>query len=207
MTFEALQTELLARGFDYLGTTAAGQVRVKQFLNDAYLTDICDPYPWMFLEATTTGTGTVTITDLRDVLYVLDTSRKRVLPSADIRDIAATAPDFESKTGSASAYYIDGDTLKLFPVSPSTELSVRYIKVPPELDGPTDVPVLPARWHGLIVDFAVPKAYRDDDDFDEAVATEDYNFKRLGRMVEAEFSKNLDNTQYVSRTGWIGDYY
>lgn len=159
-----MRTEFQARGFAYLTAT-----RCNTFLNEAYHA-LCEwnGVQWPFLEATTTGTAPLTISDLREVLYVVDTTTQDRLEQADSRDIVDLDP-LVTTSGTAQRYWLDGlTTLKVWPTDTGGSLSVRYIKVPADLANDSDTPVIPSRYHGLIVDMAEVFGMQERSDYSEA---------------------------------------
>jgi hypothetical protein len=175
-TFDDLVTELQARGFDYL-TTA----RCKDYLNDGYLRDICEVDNWPFLEQSTSGAAPLTISDLRVIESVTDTTTNVKLLPMDRRAITDVDTDLTT-TGTPFAYYISGgDTVTTFPASTNT-LSVLYWEVPPALSAGADEPEIPSRFRSLIVDAAVVRAYEDDDEPDQADASRARFDSRLAEM-------------------------
>lgn len=177
MNLEALRTEFLARGFDYLSST-----RADNYLNDAYLLDICEEEDWPFLEATEEGTAPLTIADLRTVEYVVNTTQTtKLTPMKEARLTDEFSPDLTTP-GTPNLYYITaGTTVNVYPVSTTDEISVRYWKVPTRLSG-TSTPLLPERFHSLIVDGAVARAYEDSDDYELAQAASTRFLERLEQM-------------------------
>ena len=156
MNLDAARTELRARGFDYLSNT-----RTDYFLNAA-LTEIDDAFPWPWLETTTTGTAPLTITDLKQPLYVIDTTNERELQSLEYRDLIIGDPNL-TETGAPAVWSLNGTTqIVVWPVS-SVSLSVRYIKTSPVLDEAADEPLLPSRYHTVWIDRAVAEALKDSD--------------------------------------------
>ena len=119
-----LRTELYARGFDYLSST-----RANYFINRAY-SELCEEEDWPFLEATTSGTAPVSITDLRTIETVIDTTATRRLQPLDRRHILED--DYQlSTTGSPSCYYLTScNTLAVYPANTTDTISERYWKVP-----------------------------------------------------------------------------
>jgi len=201
MTFLELRTELFARGVDYLNQDAAGTTRAKRWLNEAYIEDVCDEQPWPFLETTVTGTAPLSIADVKDVLYVVDTTNKTRLSSTDIRDVVDVDTD-PLTAGTPHSYYLNGaSSLAVYPTNTTVSLSVRYVKVPAELSADGDVPVLPARFHPMIVDGAMVRAYRDNDEWEAAGQAQQAFDARLGRMTDAMFSRSFDDSQFVQRLG------
>lgn len=178
-TFLELQTEVFARGFDYLNDGAAGTTRIKRWINDAYH-ELCEEADWGFLEADQTGTAPVITTDMRSILSVVDTTSKTELPFVDRRTLADTYADLTT-TGTPRFYYIEeGRIVRTYPVGGS--LSVHYLKFPADLSANGDTPVVPARYHGLIVDGAVRRALLDRDNPEEAQAVEQHRQVGLAQM-------------------------
>jgi hypothetical protein len=176
VNLEALRTEFLARGFDYLSST-----RADGYLNDAYLLDICEEEDWPFLEATATGAAPLTLSDLRAIEYVTDLTQPRKLDPLKRARIADDWSTDLTQTGSPSLYYVTkGTTVNVFPVA-ADEIEVLYWKVPTALTG-TANPLLPDRFHSLIVDGAVARAYEDSDDYELAQAASSRFEARLERM-------------------------
>lgn len=191
MNFQALQTEFYGRGFDYLNQDTAGQTRAKRWLNQAYL-ELCDLHPWPFLHEDASGTAPLTITDLRAVLEVTDSTNDAKLRSIERSDLSDMFPDLPD-SGSAEWYYLDDPTtLAVYPADTSSTFSVRYVKVPAELSGDTDEPVVPARFHDLIVDGAALRAYKDSDNFDAASFMRGEFERGVGQMVWALLVRTLD---------------
>jgi hypothetical protein len=206
MTFAQMLTEFYARGFDYLSLDAAGQTRAKRMLNESYL-ELAAAHPWPFLETTVSGTAPLTISNLGDVLYVVDTTNDVRLPLLDVRGVVPDDPDLDD-TGSPRGYYLDGSsTLRVWPASTSASLSVRYIKVPAELSADGDELDVPSRFQGLVVDGAVVRALVDSDNYEAAAALQTLLDARVARMSDALFSRSFDS-QYVQRAmahedGWV----
>jgi hypothetical protein len=199
LTFATAKTELLARGFDDLDTT-----RQSYFINRGYQM-VCNKYPWPFLEATTTGTSPLTISDLRQILYVIDTTNDQELIGIDQREIRGVDPDITS-TGTPTHYYLTGTTtLTVWPPNTSVSLSVRYYKVPAALTG-TDALLVPERYEYLVIDAAVILAYRDSDNFDAAGALKAEWEYEVGEMAKDLLSRNFGNADLVEITGLAGEW-
>ena len=153
----ALRTEFLARGFnDY--EASASNTRKDRLLNAA-MHRICEREPWPFLITTTTGNSPLTISDLRAVLSVVDTTNRRQLDPEDIRTIREADPTL-AVTGPPECWYQSAATIIGCWPTTVTALSVRYIKVAADLSLSTDSPVIPTRYHEVIVDGACAMAYR-----------------------------------------------
>lgn len=173
MNFETLQDEFYARGFDYLDQTAAGQARAKRWLNQAHQ-ELCEIERWPFLKTTASGAAPLTIADLGAVESVRDTAQSSAsLEWKDLRGLAGSYGDLTT-TGSPRWFYIDENVIRTYPVGGT--LTVTYWQVPADMSADADLPVVPTRFHDLIVDMAVLRAYKDADNFVAAGA--------LGQMVD-----------------------
>lgn len=199
MNFGELQTEFYSRGFDYMEDSTASQTRAKRWLNQAYL-ELCEMYDWPFLEASTTGTSNITISDLGKVLSVIDSTNYTVVPYLDRREVLRISTDLTT-TGVASVWYLEGSTtLKTYPVSTST-LTIRYISVPTELSSSSDSPVVPARFQDLIVDGAVIKAYKDNDDAQAAAALRQEYDRSLQVMINSLLNRDHGTGDFIQLRG------
>lgn len=158
MTLAELRTELQSRGFDYVTDS-----RLNRWLNRAQQR-ICDRHNWPFLETTTTGAAPLTISDVRTILSVTDTDSDATLLHEDARSIKEYDPTLAA-TGTPLYYYLNGSAVTTYPVS-TNGLSVTYIKAPADMSSDSDSPVLPSRYHLLLVDFAACEAYKDSDNLE-----------------------------------------
>lgn len=198
-TFADLQTEFYARGFDYLNDAGAGTARAKQWINDA-VHAICEEAAWPFLEATATGTAPLTISDLREVLYVVDTAQKLRLRHSDARDVVDLDPDVTT-SGTPAIYWIDGlTTLKVWQTNTANTLSVRYIKVPTDLSADADVPVVPARYRSTIIDIAAARALEDSSNHDEAARLRQVAALDIERMKDSLLDRAADDQDFIVQT-------
>lgn len=205
MQFSDLQTEFFERGFEDLNDAGVGLARAKRWLNQAYL-EICDYDHWPFLEATQTGTAPLTISDLRTIIYVTDTTNDLALPGEDWRTVRDIDPDL-TQTGNPELWYLEGTTtLKVWPPNTDASLSVRYLKVPAELSAGTDIPIFAARWHDLIVDGAVVRGYKNKDNFDAASAVRNEWERGMAQMTFALASRNLMNPYDIAPAGGSVDW-
>lgn len=198
MTFAQMVVEMKARGFEHMGA------RVESYLNDAYLLDICEGEDWSFLEETKEGAAPLTISDLRTVEYVIDqTNIGKLEPLLKDRITDDWNPDL-TEAGTPSLYYItQGTTINVFPVAANT-IEVRYWKVAEELSG-TAEPLLPKRWHSLIIDGAVARAYRNSDDWELSQAAKATFETELQGMRESLLNQQHDSSDdYIVQTDPAG---
>lgn len=185
------RTEVRARGFDYLSDT-----RLDFFLN--YAKDEIETLAdWPWLETTTTDTAPLTISDLKHVLYVVDTSNRTELMGVQALDIVRELDADVDATGTPMVWWLDGlTTLKLYPTNASVNLSVRYVKVSPTLDAADETPLIPSKHHQVWIDTAVKEAYQDSDNFEAAQQLQQSIDRGIGRMLEEYETRNRQNPMY-----------
>lgn len=201
MNFAELKTELAARGFKGLSSTRQGQ-----FINWAYL-ELCGLHQWPFLENSATGTTPLAITTLGTIEAVIDEDRNVELLPVEYRDLVAEVGDL-STTGVASVYYIanPSGTLQVatYPVTTNT-IGVQFYEVPAELTG-TDTPVVPARFHDILVDLAVTRAYRNKDLFQQADALQAHIDRRVQQMAVEQFTQQIQGPDFQQIRGASEDW-
>lgn len=194
MNYSALVAEAQARGFDDLTTT-----RMGRYVNQAYKS-ICNRAAWPFLRATTTGTAPLTISDLRAVLNVVDTTTNAKLYHADRRHLIESVDTLLTTTGTPTYWYQESRTvIKVYPANTTDTLSVHYLKVPATLTG-TDSHLIPEEFEDLIIDGAVIRAYKDDDRLDDAATLSQFFNEGLREMMDALLSRNHDGPDYIIQT-------
>lgn len=188
MDFASLKQEFQNRGFHYLS-----DLRQGYFINRSY-TELCAEEDWPFLEASTTGTAPITISDLRTVSRVIDSTNKYKLRPMDVRNITDDDTDLTT-TGTPTYYYITaGTTVNVYPANTTDTISVSYWKTPTDLSDDSDTPLVPATWHQVIVDGAVAYAYFDSDNFEAATQTMQLWEVGKARMMDALLSQQHDET-------------
>lgn len=195
LTLATAQTELAARGFDYLPLS-----RMTIMLNDAknLLEDTWE-YPWLL--ATVTGPAPLTITNLKYVLSV-KTALGGELMGIDIRQLAQGNTDL-AQAGEPAYWYLDADvnadsTLKTWPVS-GIDLTVAFVVQSPELSAPGDFPMIPARYHSLWLDFAVVQAYQDSDNFIGAQSLQADCNARVHALIERYETRNRQHAGFIAQ--------
>jgi hypothetical protein len=189
MNLPELQEEIKSRGFDFETTP-----RLTYWLNRAYHR-ICESDDWIWLRTTTTGTAPITISDLRSVLSVVDTTHDSILIGMDERTLVEREGDL-TNTGTCDSFYRTGDTtLAVFPADTTSSLKVTYIKVPTDLSATNQTPAIPTRYHYLLVDGAVLEAYKDTDNLDAAGALEQ-SFQAGIRDMQTTYSYNHHGPEY-----------
>lgn len=194
MDLSDLREELQGRGFDFLSPA-----RCDAYLNAAYK-EINDTADWPWLETTTSGTAPLTITDLRSILYVHDTTNDKPLKPADVRRLGELYATDLTTTGTCELYWLDGTTtLKVQPPDTTSSLSVRYLKNAATLALDADVPIVPTGHHLLIATIAQRKAAALDEAEQVDVALLDKEIQaELSRMVSTYMNRTLDGPDYIS---------
>lgn len=183
LDFQGLQTELYARGFDYLNDGGAGVTRAKRWLNDA-MHRINDLEPWLFLQDSTTGTSPITVSALGRIESVVDVANRRALTYLDRRDLTDYFADVSQAGSLAEFYYVTGGTVvNTYPVSTAT-ITVRFYKVQTDLSANGDVPLMPDRFRYAVVAYAAAAAYRDVSNGEQAALCEQEGDLIVRRMLE-----------------------
>lgn len=197
MTYAELKAELLARGFDFLGD------RAGQFINWARA-ELDDAYLWPYREASVQGTpAPLVVADLGVVEAVVNVTLNVPLLAYNYRQLLDDYGDL-SIAGSPCFWYKATPSgvpeIATYPTSTDT-IGVQYWKVTPDLVDDSDTPDSPSRFHGLIVDMAVRRAYRDSDN---GAAAADLNAQidaDLRKMVTALMFDSTDATVFVPAEG------
>jgi hypothetical protein len=196
--FSTLQTEFFARGFADLNDAGAGLVRAKRWLNESYQ-DVCERYDWPFLEVSTTpGAAPVTISDLRKIIDVTDSTNDRDLTFISRATLGDAYPDLPD-TGNGLYYWLDGlTTLRVYPVNTSTTISVRYLKIPADLSGGTDTPLIPTRFQNAIVELAAAKGFRQRDNYEAAGVAQGEGERVIAQMRDSLLDRTFDSRDAAS---------
>lgn len=201
MNFGQLESELLSRGADYVADNDPLGVRLKRWVNQAYL-ELCESWSWPFLEIDATGPAPLTIADMRAVLYVLSPTNQTKLTWVDQRDLTNWTAD-TSLPGTPSSYWLAGQTVNVYPASTQT-IAVRYLKVPAELVNTADEPVVPQRFHDLIVDGAMIRIYKDSDNYEALAQARQEHDRATLAMAASLMVRNHSEPDQITVTsgGW-----
>jgi hypothetical protein len=203
MNFGELIVEVGDRGFNDL--LRDQESRVKRWVNEAHR-EICDLASWPFLEASQEGPAPLTITALAHVLSVSNLTTDAPLLPLDRRRVVGVDPALND-TGVAEYWYREGAaTIKAYPADTGSTLVVRYLRAVTDLVGVTDEPLVPSPYHGLIVDGAVIRAYRNRDNFQAAQFVRQEWRIGVAGMEHALLKPNYDRERKIARTGRLGDY-
>jgi hypothetical protein len=194
MDFSGLRAEVQDRGFDYLATS-----RINRYINQVYH-DICESERWPFLETDSTGsTAPLTISDLGSVDSVVDATNKNLLYWVDRRTLLDTDRDLTT-TGTPTVWYQESQTvIKVYPANTTITLNVHYFQTPDDLSADSDEPLIPARWHDLIIDGVVIKAYKDTDDWDAAINAQQFLDLQMEKMRDT-ILRNWQNPDFIHQT-------
>lgn len=198
MTLAELRTEFYARGFDFDDAT-----RTNRWLNQAYQ-ELCEETAWPFLEVSASSTAPLSLTDVRTILSVSDTTQGITLDGMDRRDVVDYDPDL-NETGNPTHWFLDDNTLRVYPLNTTNTITVRYVEVPDAMAADGDSPDIPERYQDLIVDGAVIRAYKDTDEIDAAVALREMWDQGVYRMRRSMMDRNLQNPGTILITdtdGW-----
>lgn len=179
MNLGQIRAEVQARGYDYLATA-----RVNTLINIA-VNEICSFMPWPFLETSVgPSVSPLTISDLGQVLSVVNSLTDVSLARADRRAIIAMDADL-SETGTPSVYWLEGNTVTVWPGSIYDAVTVRYVKTPTDLSADADVPLIPTGFHDLIVHGTVLQCQMDNDDWQGYGVVRQIWQDRMNQMVQA----------------------
>jgi hypothetical protein len=199
--FQTLYGRVFRKGFDQLNDAGNGLADVKAALNVRYL-DVCErsQWPWLYTDSTP-GAAPVTITDLRAVLSVTNTTLKVTLPHMDRASLLDLYGDLTT-AGTGVVWYRDSETvIRTYPADTTNTLAVRYVKVAAEMSGTSDVPLVPSRWQWVIVEGACADLHRDNQDFEASSACEQKFEQGVTAMLRSYSLDSLDGPDLVESFG------
>lgn len=183
MTLAQLRTELKSRLND-VNKKFLSDARCNAFINRSYHS-ICEADDWPWLRTTTSGSAPLTISDMRSIFTVVDSTQDVALVGIDERTLIDHVDDDLTTTGTPTYYYRTSDTvLSIYPVSTTDTIKVTYLKVPTDLSLDADTPVVPTRYHMAIVDGAECHARKDNGDYVATAACEAAFGRALQEMRE-----------------------
>jgi hypothetical protein len=184
------QAALLRRGFDYLSSdqTALMLNVGKDTFEDAY------EWPWLWTPFA--GPTPLSIPNFKLMLTVL--SGESELMGLDIRQVVQDGTDV-AQTGRPLYWWIEGtDKLHCWPGDGATVSGVCLQDSPALVDG-DDVPLIPARYHGLWIDFAVVEAYKDSDNYAAAQSLRSDINARMPDIIGRYEVRNRQHSMLVSQ--------
>lgn len=206
MDFTALKAELAARGFDYLTDD-----RLGQYINTAGTELVeSDLWPWreqaagfdLSLSFLISGPIVrVTWTDSA-ITYELDPIDWSTLATLNLPPSLAIPRYYYPRSNAAT-----DDTTSIYPWpdvgDPSTQMQVYEYAGWTNLDGGSDTPFTPPRYHMLIVDIATRMAYRDADDHQAAEALQVQIARSLDQMrVNTDVTSAQGRPTFIDRDSW-----
>lgn len=194
-----IRTEVEDRGFTDVGST-----RINRWINQSYR-GLCEREYWPFLEKSVSGNPPLEISDLRQILSVVDDDNDFVLPGVDRREVIRTDPNLDS-TGDPEAWYLEDNELNVWPPNTGTNLSIRYIFVPAQMTSDADEPVVPERWQDLIVDAVVLRAYKDSDEWEAYINLKQIYEQGVEEMANSLLHRNYANPEFIVPSGVFWDY-
>ena len=182
--FSTMQTEVYARGLDYLNDGGAGVTRVKRWINNA-MHRIQEMADWPFMQTSTTGAAPLTVSDLRKVEAVWDSTNKTQLYQRSRADLLRDTEDL-TLTGTPQYFYVTGgNSISVWPANTSVSLTVYYWKYGTDLSANSDTPLVPDRFRQAIVDDAVAQGLADAGDLVGAAAARGERDALLAQMLES----------------------
>ena len=193
MTRAELITEFKRRGYDHIE-----DARCLLWVEQAYQ-EVCEERNWPFLEDTDTGTMPMTISDLRQILSVVDTTNDYVLSWEDRANVLRRDPDLND-TGSGYVYWLDNNVVTVHPGDTTSTYSVRFLKVPAALSSDSSEPLIPTRFQDLIIDGAVYRALKDNDEYDNAASLRQIWEAGVQKMADSLLVRQYDTPDFIRVT-------
>lgn len=182
-------------------------------LNDAYQ-DINSLEAWPYLEKIVTGTSTsgtaalfASTLDIKQVLSLINTTQGYELTPYDTDQFYKNYSNSLTTAGLPSIYYLTvvdaaapmGWNVATWPVpnNSSDTYQLRYLYIPATL-AIGDTPVIPERFHRILVTACLAELYDQEDD--DAASTKQLNKldRKLRRMREDLWSKEYDRQDSIS---------
>lgn len=198
-TFNTLLTEVYERGFQYLNDGGTGAARVSRYINDAAAW-IDAQADWPYLQSVATGTTPLSISDLRTIASVTDTSGRRTLQPADQRDLRSSFGDLTT-SGTASFYYVENGAIKLYPTQSGLSVTVDYWRTSPDMS-PGSEPLMPDRYRYAIVEHVAGRLFRQRNDLAAAQAAEQARDAIVAQMIaELLLPQHQGAASYVPAVG------
>ncbi len=181
MDFTTLQTEVFDRGHNDLNDGGTGTVRAKRWINES-IHEINAVAAWPYLRTSTSGPAPLTVSTVRRVLAVTNNTADENLAYVDKALLERVFPDTPD-TGTPSLWYFNTPTqIAVYPADTASTFEVLYVKVGADLVAGADVPDMPTRYQGLIVDLAAYRAYLQKDNPEIAQNLRAHVDRMLGQM-------------------------
>ena len=192
-----IRNEVLAKGFD---PSLFGSSRVTQFINDGYLL-VCRRAQYFGSEATylfQTASGTASYAwpaDLMRERSLLNVDLQTELTAVGLREIDRSVVS----QGAPYFYATDAANVHLYPTPDNPyNMQLRYWRLPAVLVSDTDVPVIPADWHRILVYWAAKECYAAEDDASTSQYWEQQFNTTLAEFIAEERFPNSDMPHQVN---------
>lgn len=199
-------TSVKLYGFDDLGN-----VEFLSILNDVYH-DLNNLEAWPYLEKVVTGNSTsgtaqlfASTLDIKQVLSLINTTQGYSLTPYNTDQFFKDFTSMLTTTGQPGIYYLtvvdtaapNGWNLSAWPIPNSVDAyQLRYLYIPADLTI-SDTPVLPARYHRILVYGVLAELYDQEDDMDAAIREQNKYDRRIARMRDDLWSRQFDRQDYI----------
>lgn len=202
-TFDDIVKEVLRYGFD--DGPQVNKARIEAWVNEGQVQvarHVSAPEFQANAEQTLT-VGTYKYTEPSGLLMYLSI----LYPAAESRLVPVDLQTFDTYSAEELqsiplVYTVFGTELWLWPTpSAADKLQIRYIKKPPELKEAADVPVLPKDYLHLLVDYALMRAYRAEDDL-EAAAQHQAQYEKDLKQYELNVLRIQDDRPMQLQGTW-----
>jgi len=198
LNLSELVQEVIGRGYSYESTTVIESAIQRHYQR------LEARYVWPWREATKEGIAPFEIKDLRDILSVTNVTQERPLYGQTRQWLAERFSNLE-ESGLPLWWWLDNLTLRIFPISTTETISVRYAKKPAVLTAESE-PAMPSEWHYLIVDSAIVDLLKSNDEYSVARELKESVETDLLGMVAAELHRDNQSPRLITRSGRILDY-
>lgn len=195
-------TSVKLYGFDDLSNTEFLSV-----LNDVYH-DFNNLESWPYLQKLVTGTSTsgngqlfASTLDIKQVLSLVNTTQGYALTPVDADTFYKDFASMSTAIGYPAVYYLttvdavapNGWNIFTWsiPNNSTDSYQLRYLYIAPDL-ALSDTPVIPARYHRILVYAVLAELYDQEDDMDAAMRMQGKYDRRLARIRDDLWSRQYD---------------
>lgn len=212
--FSSLRTEFYARGFDYLEYPSGTHTRANRFINQGYM-DILSAEDWPFLIQSLTDFAPLSITggavdELRTVEQVIDLTTNTRLEPIDRRDIPGGQLTL---AGNPQYYWLERNymntsstaNVKVWPTNTTHSIKLWYYAYPNVLSADADLHVIPQRYEGAIIQYAIAYAYMDADNPQMAAVARAEGDRIVNQMRIHMLWDSVDFPDGVQRISYSSD--
>ena len=190
------RSALMLRGFDYLSTPQLDLMlnTGKDEFEDTW------EWPWLW---TPFGGPTPLALD-RFKLMITCYGGGLELLGLDLRQVAQDGSDL-ALAGTPRYWWLNGTgELHAWPGDGADVAGVMVAESPPLVD-PDDTPLIPARYHGLWIDFAVVEAYKDSDNYAAAQALRADIGLRMQDVIARYETRNRQHSPFMAMRNFHED--